>query len=160
LADLEQLVSWAQLEAQVVPFYSDTTGKRGHPAIGLSRLLRMYIVQQYFGFSDEGTEDAIYDSQTIRSLIGLFGLAFRGAGLAAAEVVLVLREHPLVTMSGDTDFILTPAFDLILIGNNRLQQSPVSRMSRRGSSHVSQLALKSYAHPEDTASAAKCAPQA
>ncbi|EIK93899.1 IS52, transposase [Pseudomonas sp. M47T1] len=28
---------WAQLEAQVAPFYSDTTGKRGRPAIGLSR---------------------------------------------------------------------------------------------------------------------------
>ncbi len=26
LADLEQLVPWAQLEAQVAPFYGDTTG--------------------------------------------------------------------------------------------------------------------------------------
>ena len=41
LADVEQLVPWAQLEAQVVPFYSDTTGKRGRPTIGLSRMLRM-----------------------------------------------------------------------------------------------------------------------
>ncbi|QFU11621.1 hypothetical protein FIU84_06360 [Stutzerimonas frequens] len=46
LADLEQLVPWAQVEAQVAPFYSDTTGKRGRPAIGLSRMLRMYVVQQ------------------------------------------------------------------------------------------------------------------
>jgi IS5 family transposase len=29
LADLEQLVPWAQMAAQVAPFYSDTTGKRG-----------------------------------------------------------------------------------------------------------------------------------
>lgn len=28
LADLEQLVPWAELESQVIPFYSDTTGKR------------------------------------------------------------------------------------------------------------------------------------
>lgn len=65
LADLEQL------EAQVVAFYSDTTGKRGRPAIGLSRMLRMYVVQQCFGFSDEGTEGAVYDSHAIRSFIGI-----------------------------------------------------------------------------------------
>lgn len=35
LADFEQLLSWAQLEAQVAPFYNDTTDKRGRPAIGV-----------------------------------------------------------------------------------------------------------------------------
>jgi len=34
-------------------------------------MLRMYIAQQCFGFSDEGTEDAIYDSQAIRRFIGI-----------------------------------------------------------------------------------------
>ena len=55
----------------MVSFYSDTTGKRGRPAIGLSRMLRIYIVQQCFGFSDEGTEDAVYDSLTICGFIGI-----------------------------------------------------------------------------------------
>jgi transposase, IS5 family len=71
LADLEPLVPWAQLEAQVVPFYSDTTGKRARPAIGLSRMLRMYVVQQRFGFSNEGCEDAVYDSHAIHGFIGV-----------------------------------------------------------------------------------------
>ncbi|KPB66411.1 IS5 family transposase [Pseudomonas amygdali] len=71
LADLEQLVPWAHLEAQVVPFYSNTAGKRGRPAIGVSRMLRMYVVQQCFGFSDEGCEDAVYDSQAIRGFMGI-----------------------------------------------------------------------------------------
>ena len=31
----------------------------------------MYIVQQCFGFSDEGTEDAVYDSQAIRCFVGI-----------------------------------------------------------------------------------------
>lgn len=57
--------------AQVVPFYSHTTGKRERPAIGLSRMLRMYVVLQCFGFSDEGTEDAVYDSQAIRGFISI-----------------------------------------------------------------------------------------
>ncbi|MGC1331523.1 MAG: transposase [Pseudomonas sp.] len=55
----------AQLEAQVAPFYSNTAGKRGRPAIGVSRMSRMCVVQQCFGFFDEGCEDAIYDSQAI-----------------------------------------------------------------------------------------------
>ena len=71
LADLEQLVPWAQLEAQVAPFYGDTIGKRGRRAIGLSGMLRIYVVQQCFGFSDEGTEDAVYDSQAIRGFTGI-----------------------------------------------------------------------------------------
>jgi transposase, IS5 family len=34
-------------------------------------MLRMYIVQQCFGLSDEGMEDVIYDSQAIRRFIGI-----------------------------------------------------------------------------------------
>ena len=31
----------------------------------------MYIAQQCFGLSDEGNEDAIYDSQAIRGFVGI-----------------------------------------------------------------------------------------
>lgn len=31
----------------------------------------MYITQQCLGLSDEGIEDAIYDSQSIRSFVGV-----------------------------------------------------------------------------------------
>jgi IS5 family transposase len=34
-------------------------------------MLRMYIAQQCFGLSDEGIEDAIYDSQAIRAFVGI-----------------------------------------------------------------------------------------
>ena len=34
-------------------------------------MLRMYIAQQCFGLSDEGIEDAIYDSQAIRGFVGI-----------------------------------------------------------------------------------------
>jgi IS5 family transposase len=34
------------------------------------RAMRMYV-QQCFGLSDEGIEDAIYDSQAIRSFVGI-----------------------------------------------------------------------------------------
>jgi IS5 family transposase len=34
-------------------------------------MLRIYCLQQWFGLSDEGLEDAIYDSQAMRSFIGI-----------------------------------------------------------------------------------------
>ncbi len=39
--------------------------------MGVKRMFRMYIAQQCFGLSDEGMEDAIYDSQAIRSFVGI-----------------------------------------------------------------------------------------
>lgn len=71
LNEIDQLAPWALLEAQIAPFYADNTGKRGRPSIGLSRMLRLYVVQQCFGLSDEGTEDAVYDSQAVRLFVGI-----------------------------------------------------------------------------------------
>jgi IS5 family transposase len=34
-------------------------------------MLRMYVAQQSFGLSDEGIEDALYDSQSIRRFVGI-----------------------------------------------------------------------------------------
>jgi len=34
------------------------------------RELRAYVVQKGFGLSDEGLEDALYDSQAIRRFVG------------------------------------------------------------------------------------------
>lgn len=31
----------------------------------------MYCLQQWFGLSDEGLEDAIYDSQAMRGFVGI-----------------------------------------------------------------------------------------
>ncbi len=48
-----------------------TADKRAPPAIGVSSMLRIYGVQQCFGFSDEGCEDAVCHSQVIRGFIGI-----------------------------------------------------------------------------------------
>ena len=70
LSEIEAVTPWPSLLNVVAPHYP-VSGKRGHPPIGLERILRMYIVQQCFGFSDEGTEDAVYDSQAIRRFVGI-----------------------------------------------------------------------------------------
>ena len=68
LGEIEAVTPWAALAAELEPFYPKGEG-RGRPPVGLERMLRMYIAQQCFGLSDEGTEDAIYDSQAIRGFV-------------------------------------------------------------------------------------------
>jgi len=70
LAEMERSVPWADLEAVIAPYYPTGQGVGRNP-IGLPRMLRMYIAQQCFGLSDEGMEDAVYDSQAIRGFVGV-----------------------------------------------------------------------------------------
>lgn len=70
LGEIEAITPWAALVAALLPYYPKGEGK-GRPPIGLERMLRMYIVQQCLGLSDEGIEDAIYDSQSIRGFVGI-----------------------------------------------------------------------------------------
>ena len=69
LGEMERVVPWAELEAVIAPAYP--TGSRGRPPIGLSRMLRVYFIQQWYSLSDEAVEDAIYDSQSVRAFVGI-----------------------------------------------------------------------------------------
>jgi IS5 family transposase len=70
LAEIDAATPWGKLHELIEPFYPKTGGP-GRPAIGLARMLRMYVAQQCFGLPDEGIEDAIYDSQAIRGFVGI-----------------------------------------------------------------------------------------
>jgi IS5 family transposase len=70
LAEMEQVVPWARLEALIEPLYP-TSGRVGRPPKGVPLMLRMYFLQQWFGLADEALEDAIYDSQSMREFTGI-----------------------------------------------------------------------------------------
>ena len=70
LSQIDAVTPWAALVSALASDYPKSD-KRGRPTIGLERMLRMVIVQQCFGLSGEGIEDAIYDSQAIRRFIGI-----------------------------------------------------------------------------------------
>jgi IS5 family transposase len=70
LSEIEAVTPWSSLTAVIASHYP-SSGGRGRPPIGLERMLRMYIAQQCFGLSDEGIEDALYDSQAIRHFVGI-----------------------------------------------------------------------------------------
>ena len=69
LAEMEQVMPWAELLGVIEPYYPK--GKRGRPPMGLKRMLRVYLVQQWYGLSDESVEDAITDSQALRGFVGI-----------------------------------------------------------------------------------------
>lgn len=70
LAEISAVTPWSGLVSALESHYPKSGG-RGRPPIGLERMLRMYIAQQCFGLSDEGMEDAVYDSQAIRTFVGI-----------------------------------------------------------------------------------------
>ena len=69
LARIEAATPWAALLALIEPHYPKAGN--GRRPIGCERMLRMYVAQQCFGLSDEGIEDALYDSGAIRRFVGL-----------------------------------------------------------------------------------------
>jgi len=70
LGEMERIVPWARLIAVIEPLYP-TSGRVGRQPIGVSRMLRMYCLQQWYGLADEALEDALYDSQALRDFVGV-----------------------------------------------------------------------------------------
>lgn len=68
-AEMEMVVPGWEFCALVEPFYPKAGN--GRPPVGLERMLRIYLLQQWFNLSDRGVEEALYDSQTMRGFVGV-----------------------------------------------------------------------------------------
>ncbi len=66
---MDDIIPWDEWVSLIVPYYP--TGKRGRPPIEIEIMLRMYLLQCWFNLSDEGVEDAIYDSYAMRKFMGI-----------------------------------------------------------------------------------------
>src|SRR2546430_1846313 len=69
LGEMEQVVPWERLVEVIQPHYPK--GERGRPPIGIERMLRIYFLQQWYALADEALEDALYDSQALRTFAGI-----------------------------------------------------------------------------------------
>ena len=69
LGEMEQVVPWERLVGLIAPHYPK--GERGRPPIGVERMLRIYFLQQWYALADEALEDALYDSQALRTFAGI-----------------------------------------------------------------------------------------
>ena len=71
LAEMERVVPWVKLLAIVQPFYYSSSG-RGHLPYPLQTMLRIYMLQTWFGYSDpEDMEDALNENLRILAFCGL-----------------------------------------------------------------------------------------
>lgn len=64
---MEEIIPWDEWKEFVHPYYPK--GLRGRPPKGIETMLRMYLLQNWFNLSDEGVEDAIYDSYAFRKFM-------------------------------------------------------------------------------------------
>ena len=64
LARMEALVPWAAFCALIEPHYPKVGN--GRPPVGLERMLRMYLIANWFNLADEACEDALYDIAAFR----------------------------------------------------------------------------------------------
>jgi len=69
LGIMNDSIPWDEWVAYIVPYYPK--GERGRPPMGIEKMLRMYLLQCWFNLSDEGLEDAIYDSYAMRTFMGV-----------------------------------------------------------------------------------------
>jgi len=69
LSLMETVVPWRELEAVIEPHYPKAGN--GRQPVGLSIMLRVYFLQQWFKLSDPGAEDALYESPALRRFAGI-----------------------------------------------------------------------------------------
>ena len=69
LIEMDRVVPWEGLIALIEPHYPK--GKGGRPAYPLMAILRVHLLQNWFGYSDPAMEEALYETTILRQFSGL-----------------------------------------------------------------------------------------
>ncbi|ENA37384.1 hypothetical protein HMPREF1487_04301 [Pseudomonas sp. HPB0071] len=69
LIEMDQVVPWRGLVALIEPHYPK--GEGGRPAYPLMAMLRVHLMQNWFGYSDPAMEEALYETTILRQFAGL-----------------------------------------------------------------------------------------
>ncbi|SOS31086.1 transposase (plasmid) [Pseudomonas syringae pv. cerasicola] len=69
LIEMDQVVPWKGLIALIEPYYPK--GEGGRPAYPLMAMLRVHLMQNWFGYSDPAMEEALYETTILRQFSGL-----------------------------------------------------------------------------------------
>jgi IS5 family transposase len=94
LETMEVVVPWAELLSLIEPYYSKAGN--GRQPVGLSIMLRVYFLQQWFNLSDPGVEDALYESPALRRFAGVdLGRAAAPDETTVLRFRHLLEEHDL-----------------------------------------------------------------
>ena len=69
LTEMEKVLPWAALLGLIEPFYPKA-GKGRHP-YPMATMLRVHLLQNWFGYSDPAMEEALYEVTALRCFAGL-----------------------------------------------------------------------------------------
>ncbi|TPG64656.1 IS5 family transposase [Pseudomonas arsenicoxydans] len=69
LIEMDQVVPWKGLITLIEPHYPKGDG--GRPAYPLVVMLRVHLLQSWFGYSDPAMEEALYETTILRQFAGL-----------------------------------------------------------------------------------------
>src|ERR1700751_2939657 len=84
---MEGVVPWTELVALIEPYYPKAGN--GRQPVGLSIMLRVYFLQQWFNLSDPGAEDALYKYPGLREFAGVD----LGRATATDETTILRFRH-------------------------------------------------------------------
>lgn len=69
LGEMDRVVPWARLLSLLEPHYPKA-GRPGRQPFPLGAMLRVYFVQQWYGLSGPGAEEALYGIESVRRFAG------------------------------------------------------------------------------------------
>lgn len=69
LTEMDQVIPWTSILSLIEPHYPQAGN--GTQPMPMERMLRIYFMQQWFNLSDPATEDALYDSESMRRFAGI-----------------------------------------------------------------------------------------
>ena len=69
LIEMDQVVPWNGLVKLIEPHYPK--GEGGRPAYPLMAMLRVHLMQNWFGYSDPAMEESLYETTILRQFAGL-----------------------------------------------------------------------------------------
>ena len=101
LDQMNQVVPWSELLALVEPVYPKAGN--GRQPVGLGIMLRTYFLQQWFGLSDPGMEEAFYESAVLQRFAGVdLGVAAAPDETTILRFRHLLEQHDLCGQMLDT----------------------------------------------------------
>ena len=71
LNEMEQVMPWGELLALITPH--TPVAKTGRPPFDFAMMLRIHCLQQWFGLSDLGAEEALFETGFYRDFVSISG---------------------------------------------------------------------------------------
>ena len=93
LGEMEQVMPWAELLALTAP--CAPVAKTGRPPFDVAMMLRIHCLQQWFGLSDLGVEEALFETSFYRDFAGISGIQRIPDRVSILRFRHLLEEHAL-----------------------------------------------------------------